>query len=140
MKNESDHRPGEAESGTLPRPNYINEVPENHPTNRFPRTMGVIILAIGAGLAKWQIYDPLHVAEQARHEVWISSELIGLAIFFGVYGLALILFGRKPNQWLRIDPKHVDWKNAIFLVVMGLVCLAVYLWVQMQLSAQGYRR
>ena len=117
----------------------LGHTPDNHFTNRFPRTTGVVLLMVGAAMVKWQIYDPLHAAEEGKQEVWVSSQLVGLAIILSAYGSALITFGKKPNEWLKIDPKNVDWRNAVFLIGMAIICLGVYIWVAKELAAQGYK-
>lgn len=111
---------------------------ENHVSKRFPRTIGVILSAIGIGLAKWQIYDPLHAAERHQDEVWISSKLVGIAVVLSAYGIALIIFGRKTNDCLKIDPKNIDLRKACYLIGTAILCLVVYIWIMTTLSAQGY--
>jgi hypothetical protein len=95
----------------------LTQTPKDHITNRFPRIMGTIFLVVGLLLAKWQIYDPLHAAEQRKQLVWIHHGLIALAILLPVYGILLLLFGKKPNEWFVINPKDVRWKNAAILII-----------------------
>ena len=101
--------------------------------------MGLIFIVISLGLAKWQIYDPLHAAAEGRKQVWIHSSLLAAAIALGPYGILLLLFGRKPNDWFKIDPENINWKNALFLGAFALFGLGVYIYIDRQLALQGYR-
>ena len=74
-------------------------VPENHVSNRHPRIIGVVMIVVGLLLAKWQIYDPLHAVEQRKHKVWLLSYLIWAGVYLPAYGLSLLVFGKRPNQW-----------------------------------------
>jgi xanthine/uracil permease len=119
--------------------NIKNYKSDKHLSNRFPRTIGAIMSAIGLGLAKWQIYDPLHAAERHQQQVWISGKLIGIAIIVSIYGLALVVFGRKTNDFMKIDPKNIDWGKAFLLFGTAIICLAAYVLIMARLSAQGYK-
>ena len=81
--------------------------------------MGIICIAIGLLLAKWQIYDPLRAAAQHKQEVWILSELVAAAIAIPAYGVLLLLFGRRPNDWFKIDPQNLSWKNTVSLLIFA---------------------
>jgi len=113
-------------------------IPENHISNRYPRIIGIVMIVVGLLVAKWQIYDPLHAAEQHRREVWILSELIGLAIYGPAYGVLLLLFGRRPNQWFKFDPQNLSLKNVLSLLAFGAVGLAAIFYVIGSLESQGY--
>jgi len=100
------------------------------------------VLIIGLALAKWQIYDPLHAREQGLERVTISSLLIGLAILLSVFGAAILILGDRFEKIignLQIDPKRLNWKSTVFLVLIALVGGSIWVWVQLELSAQGYR-
>ena len=116
----------------------LGETPPNHITNRWPRFMGIVYIAIGLALAKWQIYDPLHAAAQHKQQVWILSELVGAATAFLAYGVLLLLFGKRPNEWFRIDPENLSWKNTLSLLAFGAVGIAIYFFVIGTLESQGY--
>jgi uncharacterized membrane protein YidH (DUF202 family) len=100
--------------------------------------MGIVCIALGLLLAKWQIYDPLHAAVQHKQRVWILSELVGAAIVLPAYGALLLLFGKRPNEWFKIDPQHLSWRNTASLLVFAGVCLAVLFFVVGTLEHQGY--
>ena len=106
------------------------------------RSRGLLVLIIGLALAKWQIYDPLHAREQGLERVTISSLLIGLAILLSVFGAAILILGDRFEKIignLQIDPKRLNWKSTAFLVLIALVGGSIWVWVQLELSAQGYR-
>ncbi len=106
------------------------------------RSRGLLVLIIGLALAKWQIYDPLHAREQGLERVTISSLLIGLAILLSVFGAAMLILGDRFEKIignLQIDPKRLNWKSTAFLVLIALVGGSIWVWVQLELSAQGYR-
>jgi hypothetical protein len=100
--------------------------------------MGIVFVVVGLLLAKWQIYDPLHAAEQHRQQVWILSELVGAGIFLPAYGVLLILFGRRPAEWFKINPQNLSWKNTVSLLAFAGVCLAVLFFVLGTLESQGF--
>ncbi len=74
-------------------------------TDRRPRLMGIVCIIVGLIVAKLQIYDALHAAEQHRQQVTIYPVLLAVAVFGPAYGVLLLLFGRRPIQWFRIDPQ-----------------------------------
>ncbi|MGA2064065.1 MAG: hypothetical protein ABSG86_03805 [Thermoguttaceae bacterium] len=105
---------------------------------RHPRIFGIVILALGLLLAKWQIYDPLHAAEQHIQRVELYTELVFLAIFLPGFGGLMTLFGMKPMQWFKINPQNLSLKNTLILLSSAAVCLAALLFVIAQLERQGY--
>jgi hypothetical protein len=117
---------------------FEGQVPENHISNRRPRIMGTILIAVGLFFAKWQIYDPLHAAEEHKQEVWLLSELIAIGVYGPAYGLLLLLFGRRPNQWFAFDPQNLSLKNVLSLFFFGAFGLAAILYVIHSLEMQGY--
>ena len=116
----------------------FTQTPPNHISNRFPRIIGIVFIVLGLLLAKWQIYDPLHAAEQHKHEVWILSELVVMAIALPAYGVLLLLFGKRPNEWFKINPENLSWKNTVCLLAFAGVCIAVFIFVLGSLESQGY--
>ncbi len=107
----------------------------------YPRLRGAVLLLAGLGLAKWQIYDPLHAAENGVHEV----TLYGLAQFLGIIlpllGLAMVLAGHGVERFLhtlRFDPKRLNWKSAVFLLFFVGLGIYAWEWVNHALTAQGY--
>ncbi len=125
---------------TVTLANPQGDASDDHASNRRPRLFGALSFAGGALIAKWQIYDSLHSAERGAREVWVSDKLIGVSILAIIYGAALMVFGNKPNKWLKIDPANVGWKSAAFLVGIAAIGLAAYIWVMSELSSQGYSR
>ena len=61
------------------------------------RSRGLLMLIIGLGLAKWQVYDPLHAREQGLEQVTVDSLLVGLAVLLSVLGAAS-RDGRSPRK------------------------------------------
>ena len=111
---------------------------ESQMATRYPRIWGVVLIAVGLWLAKWQIYDPLHAAEQHRKEVWILSELIALAVIGPAYGVLLLLFGRWPIRWFAFNPENLNWKNTLSLVFFAASGVAAIFYVIGSLESQGY--
>ena len=117
----------------------FKKIPEDKVlVNRFPRRMGGVFLIISAALAKWQIYNPLHAAENGKQSVWTWGVLVSLAIILFLYGFALIVFGKRTNEWVKFDPNNLNWKQAAFLIIFAIVGLAIYIWIDRSLAAQGY--
>jgi hypothetical protein len=114
------------------------QISEHHISNRYPRLMGIVSILVGLIIAKWQVYDPLHAAEQHLREITIYSGLIGLGVFMPPYGLLLLLFGRKPNQWFAFDPQNLKWKNVVSLLAFGAAGMVAIFYVIGRLEAQGY--
>src|SRR2546425_7871873 len=67
-------------------------------TKLSTRSRGLLMLIIGLGLAKWQIYDPLHAREQGLEEVTVSSLLVGLAVLVSVLGAATLVMGDRLER------------------------------------------
>jgi len=40
---------------------------------------------------------------------------------------------------IRIDPKRLNWKSIAVLLLMTLMAGSTWIWIQLELSAQGYR-
>ena len=93
---------------------------------------------LGLILAKWQIYDPLHAAEQNKQKVWILLYFVMLGILLPLFGLPLLIFGRRTIRWFSIDPQNLDWKNTAFLVSFAAVGIAAFVCVLAALESQGY--
>ena len=107
-----------------------------------PRGRGLLMLIIGLGLAKWQVYDPLHAREQGLEQVTVYSSLVGLAVLLSVLGAASLLVGNRLDRIfedIRIDPKRLNWKSIAVLLLMTLMVGSTWIWIQLELSAQGYR-
>jgi hypothetical protein len=113
----------------------------DHPTseNKRARIRGAVSIAVGAGLVKWQIYDPLHAAENRRHEVLTSATLMALAILLPIYGGFLVGFGCRAEIWFREGLGFRNWKGTLRVIIVGLLCFGLYLVVQRKLYDQGYR-
>ncbi len=91
----------------------------------YIRLRGLVLLIIGLGMAKWQIYDPLHAKENGVTEVTISSTMLALAIMLPVLGLAIMLAGNGIEKFftdMQIDPKRLNWKSVAFLLTVVLIC------------------
>ncbi len=109
----------------------------------YMRLRGLVLLLVGLGFAKWQIYDPLHALENGVTEVTISSTMMALAIFLPVLGLAIVVAGNGVERFfetLRVDPKRLSAKNVVFLLLMTALGGSAWIWVQMALTAQGFHR
>lgn len=110
-------------------------------SNFNPRLRGLVILAVGLALAKWQVFDPLHAREQGAKGVTLYGLLVGLAVFLPVLGASFLTLGSRVHDFidsLSTDPRRLNWRSAIVLVVVTGVCIAVWSWLLQQLSAQGY--
>ncbi|HEY6093836.1 MAG TPA: hypothetical protein VIU93_02675 [Gallionellaceae bacterium] len=107
----------------------------------YIRLRGLILLIIGLGMAKWQIYDPLHAKENGVTEVTISSTMMALGIILPILGLAIMVAGNSIEKFfadIQVDPKRLTWKSVAFLLTMALIGGGAWIWVQMALSAQGF--
>lgn len=117
--------------------------PGGQGNTRFMRLRGLVLMIIGLGFAKWQIYDPLHARENGVTEVTISSTMMAVAIILTVLGFAIVLAGNGIERFIetmRADPKRLSVKNVVFLLTMALLGGGAMIWVEMALEAQGYRR
>ena len=116
-------------------------------SRRSPRKLGtrgrgLLMLIIGLGLAKWQVYDPLHARDQGFEQVTVYSLLVGLAVLLSVLGAATFVMGdrlEKIFEDIKMDPKRLNWKSVTVLVLMTLVAGSTWIWIRFELSAQGYR-
>ncbi len=106
------------------------------------RSRGLLMLIIGLGLAKWQVYDPLHAREQGLEQVTVDSLLVGLAVLLSVLGAACLVMGDRLERIfedIKFDPKRLNWKSITVLLLMTLVTGSIWIWILFELSAQGYR-
>ncbi|SRR6266480_280513 len=111
-------------------------------TKLSTRSRGLLMLIIGLGLAKWQVYDPLHAREQGLEQVTVDSLLVGLAVLLSVLGVASLVMGDRLERIfedIRFDPKRLNWNSISVLLLMTLVAGSVWIWILFELSAQGYR-
>jgi hypothetical protein len=107
------------------------------PIHRYPRSIGVLILAVSAAVMKWQIYDPLHAAEQGKQTVLIWGTLFCLSIMAGVFGLALIVFGKSLGPWIEAHPEYLGRRKP-YLPAFTILIIMLYAWVLHGVSKQGY--
>jgi hypothetical protein len=107
-------------------------------SNAYLRFWGIICIVLGLLLAKWQIYDPLHAANDHKHEVWILIYLVGLGISLPPCGLLLLIFGRRTIPWFKIDPQNLDFKKTACLVLFAAVQVAVFVYVVGTFESQGF--
>ncbi len=114
------------------------QLPQNHYTNRYLRLWGIVCIVLGLILAKWQIYDPMHAAEQHKQEVWILSVFVALGIYLPPLGLLQLIFGRRLIKWVSIDPQNLNLKNTVCLVLFAAVGVAALVYVLGTLESQGY--
>ena len=105
--------------------------------DRYPRAMGALIFAMSIGFAKWQIYDPLHAAEQKTEKIWIWSGFICFSIIAGFYSLGLIIFGKRLNPWIESHPQYFGWRKPYMYILLVFISV-LYLWIMRELDDQGY--
>jgi hypothetical protein len=115
------------------------QLPPEHISNRRPRVIGAILIAVGLFVARWQIYDPLHAAEQHKEKVWVLAYLVGFAIIGPAWGLLLLLFGKRPNEWFKFDPQNLSLKSAASLIAFAAIGVIAIFYVIHSLEIQGYR-
>jgi hypothetical protein len=114
------------------------QLPQKQYTNRYLRLWGLLCIVLGLILAKWQIYDPLHAAEQHKQKVWILLYSVILGIYLPPAGLLLLVFGRRTAKWFQIDPQNLNLKNAVCLLLFAAVGGAAIVYVLASLESQGY--
>jgi hypothetical protein len=106
------------------------------------RLRGVIILAIGLGLAKWQIWNPLHAAELGLEEVTIYKVALAGALVCPPLGLFFIAFGDKAKAFFAALG-DMDWNNLrkgdVIAVLAFAAVMAISMWlITQELAVQGY--
>jgi uncharacterized protein YjeT (DUF2065 family) len=106
--------------------------------NKEARIQGAVILAIGLFLLKWQVYDPLHAAEQKIQKIWTSSTLTLIAILLPVIGVCYLVFGAKAKQWTSKEQSMSDWRGVLRVIAVASVCFGTYIFIQRKLREQGY--
>jgi hypothetical protein len=107
--------------------------------NKPARIRGVALMAVGVGLVKWQVYDPLHATANHLQQVWTSGSLVALAIILPIYGALLACFGQRAEIWFREGLGFRNWKSTLRVTIVALLCFSLYLFVQRKLYEQGYR-
>jgi hypothetical protein len=140
------------DADALPLPSPVPGLPASTSSRTNPvarlfgrldaRLQGVIYLAIGLGLAKWQIYDPLNARALGLDHVYISFWLVAFAVIFPMVGAAYVAFGQAAVTFLEGlsgDPMHPSGKSVAITLAMVLPTLGMIAFVILQLNAQGYR-
>jgi len=110
--------------------------------DRFPRLIGVYLLAVGLLLAKWQIYDPLNAANLGRERVFLHVGLIGLGVFLPAAGILHLVFGSRMNEVFRrfaIDPNNLRVSEVLVLLGMAAPLCALVIYIVASLERQGYK-
>jgi hypothetical protein len=103
-------------------------------TNCRARIWGIVLLVAGLLLAKYQIYDPLHAAEQGKREVSLNLLFVAAAVYVPLGGLLLMMFGLR----LKFDPRKLSLKNVLCLLAFGAVGVVAIHFVLVSLESQGY--
>ena len=115
---------------------------KNSLSDRYPRLVGVGLLAVGVLLAKWQIYDPLNAAELGRERVFIHAGLIGLGVMLPAAGILHVIFGGRINDFFRRfahDPNNLRVSDVLLLLGIAAPQLALVIYIVASLERQGYR-
>jgi uncharacterized membrane protein len=113
---------------------FIQQMVENH-----PRKYGAIPLLIGTVLAIFQIYLPLNAAKYGMQEIRVSGIMVAAAEFLLVYGIMLIILGKKANEVFSINPKKLSLKNIVIILALVGMGIATYGFIWTALENQGYR-
>ena len=98
---------------------------------KIPRLAQVVLVIGGIYTGFWLIFD-LFLGQP------IPKSLMGMYMFFVVTGVLMVFTATEestrqlvhPIQALAEDPARRRWRNVIFLVVPGLVAMAVFLQMQ----------
>jgi MFS family permease len=120
---------------------------EDLPRRGNPRLRGVAYLLVGLGLAKLQVYDPLHARQMGMSSVLIHSTLFSLGLILPVFGLAYIFFGKAVDQFMdtlgfnktNVYRTEINRRNLLYLMVTCVPIIVLLFWVMGALTAQGYR-
>jgi hypothetical protein len=106
------------------------------------RLRGLIILAIGLWLAKWQIWDPLHAAELGLEEVTIYKLALAGAVILPPLGLFFILFGEKAKAFFAamspMDPSNLTLRDFVLLGLFAVLLVPAGWFITDALEEQGY--
>ncbi len=105
-----------------------------------PRWRGLIALLVGAGLAKWEIYDPLYGHGAKGLPVYFP--LVNLAVILIVYGALRVVLGERfisALELLLLHPRRLGWKGVLILLLFALITFAAWYWVRLQFWTQGWR-
>lgn len=103
------------------------------------RAAGVGLFALGALLAYWAVYEPLHLAQTGAAE--ISYRMKGVfAVPIGfVLGVAYLAGGEKADTLLRQPggqrPTVWGWVVTVCALALGGL---LYWWFNLQLTGMGY--
>ncbi len=103
---------------------------------------GLAAFALGCGLAKWQIYDPLYSHEQGVEPLTVYFPMVHLAIILIVYGAARLALGERLVRTLELvllAPRRLDWKGIVILMLFALITFVAWYWVRLQFWQHGYR-
>jgi len=101
------------------------------------RLGGLFILAVGAAIGWYFLYEPLQAAKAGAPEVRYSLKAFFIVPFCMVFGLAFAVFGTSLDyrDAERNTLKPLGW--ALFAVVV-IVTAAGFWWFKEQFAALGY--
>jgi hypothetical protein len=111
-------------------------------TDTRTRIIGVVVLAIGLGLAYVFAYLPLDEARQHAESINVSLKPVVLAPVFALFGVFTLAFGQRGRGWLQIETNGVrKMKPAgwLFTVVALGAGIGFHQWLEAALRALGYR-
>lgn len=108
------------------------------------RLKGIFTLIGGLILAKFQIYNPLHASELQIETVYTSSTLMFCSIFLTLIGIGMLIGGDRFLQSMEnvIKIKDIDnlkFKEVVYPLIFALISCSIYIYIQEQLTAQGYK-
>ncbi|MGD9157461.1 MAG: hypothetical protein PVG39_03560 [Desulfobacteraceae bacterium] len=103
------------------------------------RVGGLVTMIVGVVLGKIFIYDVLQAAKEGRAEINIYRTGIVASILCIILGGLYIIFSDKVEYIIKFDENNLKFQNVLIIFVLGGTGLAGYVWINIKLSALGYK-
>ena len=97
-------------------------------------------MIIGGAVLGWlSIWKPYQAALAGSPSVSLNQTGIGVAILFPIMGIGLVVGGQSLNDHFKANASGVRTKRGwVYLIVLGAIALATFLFVQSRFEALGY--
>jgi hypothetical protein len=103
------------------------------------RVGGLVTMVVGVVLGKFFIFDVLQAAKEGLAEINIYRTGIVASILCIILGELYIIFSDKVEDIFKFDANNLKFKNVLIILLLGGIGLAGYVWINMKLSALGYK-
>jgi hypothetical protein len=103
------------------------------------RVAGIVTLLLGAVFGKFFIFDVLRAAREGAAQITIYRSGIGISLACILLGMLYLILGERAERLIKFDKDNLKFLDVVILLTIAGAGLAGYVWVDMELSALGYK-